>query len=278
MSCKTTPNHQQLPKSGILAGNLDVDLPGWGSDCPETQMPDFQPPEIGDLIEGDAEYAPPRSSKRRNIRSSSRGTTLTPDDSGAANRAKVFAHVLTTVEVKSGKFIQTGCAPNFQGDCITLCTCMHRHRTWRKTWKGVWVAGFSGKVFGNQLFYLMQVGQETASQYNLWNSGYLPSLSAKSAALDVFGDIFEPLLGAASQPFNPSLYRIPHPNHVHMPTAWLTDICYGYPTPSKMQPKMLVGVPARSFLWSSPKYRYRGWQHPRFKFYQSLRDFYNHLI
>jgi hypothetical protein len=153
---------------------------------------------------------------------------------------------------------------------------MHRHRSWKRTWKGFWVAGLTGRSSGNQLFYLMQVGQEAPSQYGLWVSGYLPNRSAKSAALDIFGDVYEPFSGASGQPFDPTLYRSPIQHHVHLPTAWMEDIYY--PKLLSNQPKLLVGIPKRSFLWSSPKYHYKGAQHPRFKFYQSLRDFYNHLV
>ncbi len=204
---------------------------------------------------------------------------FSPENSKSAIQCQpVFAYVLTSLEESNGKIFQTGCARNFQGDCITLCTCMHWHRHWKPTWKGFWVAGFTMKNSGNQLFYLMQVGQEAASQYALWNSSYLPNRSAKSAALDIFGDLYEPLSGASGQPFNPMLYRSPVQGHVHLPSAWKDDIYYPR-LPYSNQPKLLIGIPARSFLWSCPKYQYKAplKGHPRFKFYPSLGAFYKQL-
>jgi hypothetical protein len=267
-------DHQEFPTSGVLASHLNVPLPGWGSEFPEERhMPGPQLPEIGDLREDDSAHAP------GNPNSSASGeTTLASDDLGAVNKAEVFAYVLTTVKVKNGKSFQTGCAPNFQGDCITLCTCMHRHRSWRRVGRGLWIAGFTGRSSGNQLFYLMQVGQEAASHYELWNSGYLPNRGAKSAASDTFGDVFEPnSVASHATRFDPNFYKDPTSNHVHQPTAWVKDICYPK-LPSSNQPKLLVGTPTRSFLWSVPKYRYRYGRHPRFKFYQSLGDFYKYLV
>jgi len=70
--------------------------------------------------------------------------------------------------------------------------------------------------------------------------------------LDIFGDVYEPLPGASGQqPFNPTLYRSPIQGHVHSPTAWMEDIYYPK-LPLSNQPNHLVGIPARSFLWSSP--------------------------
>jgi hypothetical protein len=271
---KSTKDHQEFPTSGPLADNLDRPLPGWDSEFPEQDMPRLQPSEIGNITEDDADHVPTYP-----VSSGSEATPLTPETSKAPNLPyPVFAYVLTSVKESGGKFFQEGCAPNFQGERITLCTCMHRHRTWWKTWLGVWIAGFTKKRFDNQLFYLMQVGQQADSQFELWNSPYLPDRNAKSASLDKFGDVFEPGPGATcATKFAPASYNPPVSNHVHV-SCWQNDICYKYGALLKKQPKLLVGIPARSFLWSCPKRRYNGVQHPRFKLYQSLRDFYNHLM
>jgi hypothetical protein len=196
---------------------------------------------------------------------------------GVACPYEVFAYVLTSLKPVGGSIVQTGCGPNFQGDCITLCTCMRRHRTWLPTWKGVWIAGFTRKSLDNQLFYFTEIGQEAPSMFDLWKPGLLPNPNAKSACQYIHGDVYEPLPGAATNPFDPALYRYPIPNHDHLPTAWEEDICYPK-LPISNQPKLLIGIPNRSYLWSRPKYKYNGAQHPRFKFYQSLRDFYDHLV
>jgi TrwC relaxase len=48
-----------------------------------------------------------------------------------AFNTEVFAYVLTSLVQRNGRFFQRGCGPNFQGDRITLCTCMHEHATGR---------------------------------------------------------------------------------------------------------------------------------------------------
>jgi hypothetical protein len=259
--------HQQFPQtSGIL--KVDAALPGW-----RTQDPDLGMPQTSE--------SPHR--KAEGVEVPTRHSDLFGAESEPRRTNRVFAYVLTSLKVVNGKIFQTGCGPNFQGDRLTLCTCMHRHRSWWKTWRGVWVAGLSDKSSGNWLFYLMQVGDEAASQYAMWTSSYWPNPNAKSAALDSFGDLYEPIPAASSNPFNPGFYQKPISSHVHMPNAWKEDICYPRLSITN-QPKLLVGFPERSFLWSRTEYQYRCMSsppygnHPRFKVYQSLGDFYKQLI
>ena len=98
----------------------------------------------------------------------------------------VYSYVLTTVRRRGSGFAQSGSAPNFQGDLITLCTCKHLVRTaapsphapddhsvvTANTWTGVWIAGFAGLnasgASTNALFYLMQVSAAYVSHYDLW--------------------------------------------------------------------------------------------------------------
>jgi hypothetical protein len=196
------------------------------------------------------------------------------------DEVKVFAYVLTTVDIVSGVFQQGGSAPNFQGGLITLCTCMHRHRTWWRTWKRVWVAGFCGKNCpgGSQLFYLMQVGDEEDSHFDLWGSLLSAERTAKSASLNPLGDLYEPATTNTHTRLDPGTYRPPHRSHVHLPgDRWKQDICYGYPSVPKRVPRLLVGDPARSFVWKKPRYSYINVQHPRFKVYSTLGNFLWHL-
>jgi hypothetical protein len=161
---------------------------------------------------------------------------------------------------------------------------MHRHRTWWNTWRGVWVAGFTRAKYGNHLFYLMQVGEEADSQFNLWHSLLQPDRDAKSASFHACGDLYKPLPATSNaNSFDPSFYEKPvsvlgggNSNHVHLVNnVWHRDICYRYPPATNAQPKLLVGIPRRSFLWSVPKYSYQGLRyHPRFKCYPSLGAFY----
>jgi hypothetical protein len=191
----------------------------------------------------------------------------------------VFAYVLTSLELTSGGFVQKGCAPNVEGGIITLCTCMHHHRTWWGSWKNIWVAGFSGRNSGNQLFYLMRIRDEYDSQLDLW-SALPPSVRAvKSARTNRLGDLFEPRATAHAAAYNPASYHPPVSSpvgaeHVHWSTAWLQDICWRYPTPATKMPKLLVGDPDYSFVWSRPRYSFNGTKHPRFKVYPSVAAFY----
>ena len=200
----------------------------------------------------------------------------------ASAEARVFAYVLSTLDVDQTDqdkpiFCQRGCAPNFQGGYITLCTCMHYHRTWPSLAKeGVWVAGFCGKgcAGGNQLFYLMRVEKVIPNFADLWNSRKLPkaALRAKSSRFNIFGDVYEPKRRAALDPFAPKNYWKPMKNHKHLPDSWRKDICFG--DKADPQPGLLVGHPDLSFVWKSPRYAYRGAKHPRFKFHDSLEAFY----
>jgi hypothetical protein len=261
MNDRQVPRHQEFPTSGILQGNMNRELPGLGTVCPETHMPEVPRPGIPSEIpddEADENYCLTSSISR-------------------GRSDPVFAYVLTSLEVLNGNILHTGCGPNMHGECITLCTCMHYHRTWRKTWRGIWVAGFTGTQYGNKLFYLMQVGEEASSHFELWNSGFLPNRDAKSVTVNSFGDVYKPK-GTASQGtiYNINFYESPIANHVHG-NAWGSDIYYKFPLLKKKQPKLLVGIPARSYLWSRPMYSHKRLLHPRFKFYPSLVDFYNIL-
>jgi hypothetical protein len=261
MNDKQIPRYQEFPTSGILEGNMNRKLPGFGTVCPEAHMPKVPrsgiPSQASDDEADEDDY---------------------PTSSISGGRSKpVFAYVLTSLEVLNGNILQTGCGPNMRGDCITLCTCMHYHRTWRKTWRGIWVAGFTGTQYGNQLFYLMQVGEEASSHFELWHSVFLPNRGAKSATVNAFGDVYEPKRTASlATIYNINFYEWPIANHVHA-NGWASDIYYKFPILKKKQPKLLVGIPVRSYLWSRPMYSYKGVLHPRFKFYPSLVDFYNIL-
>lgn len=77
----------------------------------------------------------------------------------------VYMYVIESIQQdNSGSYWQTGCAPNFQGGAITLCTCKHWMRTFKpvEDWKqGVWIAGFAGLTHTAQqsLVYLTRVGE-----------------------------------------------------------------------------------------------------------------------
>jgi hypothetical protein len=86
---------------------------------------------------------------------------------------EVYAYILSSVKTENGFFRQTGCAPNFQGGVITLCTCKHQMRTRhdKGKWSGVWVAGFASRagVGRHHLFYLTKVSTAFESHLELWH-------------------------------------------------------------------------------------------------------------
>jgi Nucleotide modification associated domain 2 len=188
----------------------------------------------------------------------------------------VFSYKLTTLTKRGEVFIQDGNAPNYQGDRITLCTCMRWHRTWPAIGVGTWIAGFSGDQLGNELFYLMKVAASRNDFAELWNSNLLPDRDAKSACSSIYGDLYVPCSTETSKhPHDPSFYKTPTPHHKHHQRAnddeWHKDIDLWRPDPNRqrrrppLKPrvhKLLIGQPGKSFVWEHPKYRYkRG--HPR---------------
>ncbi len=171
---------------------------------------------------------------------------------------EIYAYILSSVKTENGFFCQTGCAPNFQGGVITLCTCKHQMRTRRdrKKWIGVWIAGFTSRahIGRHHLFYMMRVFAAFESHLELWHHSGLPQNTklAKYASKDQFGDLFRPLNRNAS-PFNFESYAKPISGHKHQQTRederWHSDINY---QKSAKHPFLLVGQPSLSFLWTRP--------------------------
>jgi hypothetical protein len=201
---------------------------------------------------------------------------------------EVFSYKLTTLKKSGDSLIQTGNAPNYQGNRITLCTCMHWHRTWPRIKKGTWVAGFSGNP-NNELFYLMKIEAIAHNFAELWTSGLLPDVKAKSACKDIFGDAYVPrFLKTPGDPHDPQSYEKPIKHHKHHKhphdDEWHKDIRYWTQDKNRkrkrtMKPrphKLLIGDPGKSFVWEHPKYRHKG-KHPRMKF-PSLTSFISHLV
>jgi len=186
---------------------------------------------------------------------------------------EVFSYKLTTVKKTGGRLVQHGTAPNYQGERITLCTCMHWHRTWPSIDVGTWVAGFSGNETDNELFYLMKVSKTATSFAELWYSGLLHDLEAKSACSDIYGDIYVPFSQhALREPHKSRYFREPIDNHKHKKhNEWHKDIDRWRPPNNKKRQrpalaprihKLLIGEPGLSFVWEHPKYRYKS-GHPR---------------
>ena len=170
----------------------------------------------------------------------------------------VYCYVVATIEQRDGKFYQTGNAPNFQGDIITLCTCKHYMRTFLnlQSWKGKWIAGFTGVNAGegkNRLVYLMNTGHTFDSHYSLWHSEIIPpqAKNAKVTNRNRFGDVYQPKDGVDEDLFNYQNYYPPIESHGHYKkNEWHKDINYAGVKGRKSI--LLAGDIGYSFLWSKP--------------------------
>ena len=183
----------------------------------------------------------------------------------------VYCYVIDTITHQDKCFLQTGCGPNFKGDLITLCTCKHYMRCFKKPedWEGKWIVGVTNVQAGegkNWLVYLMQVGKAFESHYELWK--YLKNdkketLREKSASNSIFGDVYIPtnqkmkLYG--EDRFRPGNYAGPCDDHCHGKSnkkkgcglEWHKDIKkHSSKRLKNHTPALLVGDPDCSFLWN----------------------------
>lgn len=177
---------------------------------------------------------------------------------------KLFVYSLHSVKIENSMFIQRGTAPNYQGDIITLCTCMHRMRTKitnPEDWEGVWICGIKKP---NHLFYLMKVKKAYNSMSDIFWGIDKKAVLAKNASSHILGDIYEPKSKALSlkEKVNPRFYQKPIEGHPHGENKeWHKDIM-NYNNHSVLY---LEGDPQNSFLWSKPLVNfnftiYPGWK------------------
>jgi hypothetical protein len=201
-------------------------------------------------------------------------------------RNPVFVYIVTTVKIRDHAFVQEGSAPNFQGGRISLCTCKHKDRAsppkWgcrgpdpKDPWKGVWVAGLCSprQTRPRGLFYLMRIEHTFSSHAECWEG--LDSPTDKSAHIHPIGDIYEPLPAAFDAPWSKENYKDHLPGHCHGPVNREYDIERSF---NGRHPRLLVGDPQRSFLWSKPQIRLNanadaGWNTAHHRFYSRLSDF-----
>lgn len=170
----------------------------------------------------------------------------------------VYCYVISTIARREERFVQYGTAPNMQGGLVTLCTCKHMMRTFRtiEDWPDTWIAGFTDVAAGNghnALVYLMRVGHAFASHRDLWASPAIAMVTKRAKAADVhrFGDLFTPI-GSLDKPYDPRSYRRPTPEHDHAHgNNWHGDVSYF--DRNNRPAALLVGDPARSFLWDRPR-------------------------
>jgi len=194
-------------------------------------------------------------------------------------RGRVRSYKMISVSLdESGLFQQEGSGPNFQGGCLTLCTCQCVFRAekknpveWLDDW---WIAGFTtANLCGrNWLFYLAQVEQVYASQSELWEALPVGLRLAKSTRRNRLGDAYQPNPSSGcTDPFDADHYFPPMVGHSHRPTAghdgWKDDIEF-YHAAFKRHPVLLVAKPELTFLWQTPLL-FLG-NHPRNKTWDSV--------
>lgn len=202
----------------------------------------------------------------------------------------VRSYKMTSVDPdEDGLHRHYGSGPNFQGGCLTLCTCAHQIRAEKKhtgEWEGSWLAGFTtprqcGRAW---LFYLAQVERVYATAADLWTA--LPSLplphlqQAKSTRRNRLGDAFQPNLDSScADPFDAAHYYPPMLGHSHHTTAsdanWKNDIEF-YNSSFKRHSVYLVANPELTFLWQTPTLYLR--EHHRNQSWESVDALLRRLI
>jgi hypothetical protein len=175
---------------------------------------------------------------------------------------KAYSYVVSTVTLNHAtNFEQTGSAPNFQGDVLTLCTCKHqmRSRLSIQEWEDdVWLAGFTSRTIHDGrhwLFFLAKVETAYESHSDLWNDVDAVYRREKAAHLHYLGDLFKPTTPKPTghSRFSPSRYLMPS-DHAHRQypsdEGWKNDIHYW--NASIRHPPLLVTGQRLTFLWEEP--------------------------
>ena len=162
----------------------------------------------------------------------------------------MYSYLLSTLKIVKNNYVQEGCAPNLQGDNITLCTCKHFMRSFNSIneWPEYWIAGMK---YPNHLFYLMKVKVAYPSMFDIWNGLNERTRNIKSTLNNRYGDIYEPRRNNLRdlEKFDARNYRNSE-FHVHADN-WVCDINYSYFNGTK-RPVYLVGDPNLSFIWTKP--------------------------
>jgi hypothetical protein len=182
-------------------------------------------------------------------------------------------------------FEQRGSAPNFQGGCLTLCTCKHQMRSSLDAarWKDQWVAGFTGRrIYEGRhwLFFLTRVAIAQESHADLWNELPDEVRNMKSAHEHYLGDLFKPRGDVSgTSRFGPRHYFAPS-RHAHRrnscDSGWQNDINYRH-AKRYGHPSLLVGDPSLTFLWERPTIYYDGHHCRNFLKWNGITEFCCHL-
>jgi hypothetical protein len=187
---------------------------------------------------------------------------------------KAYSYVVRTVSLNEAtNFDQSGSAPNFQGDVLTLCTCKHqmRSRLSVQEWEDdVWLAGFTSRTIHDGrhwLFFLAKVETAYESHSDLWNDVDADYRREKAAHLNYLGDLFKPTrpkpIGLAR--FSAGRYLMPSAHaHRRYPgdDGWKHDINYRHAVTSNHAP-LLVADPRLTFLWEEPMIYFASKKHCR---------------
>jgi hypothetical protein len=177
----------------------------------------------------------------------------------------VYAYIVTTLKTTpSREIVQYGCAPNFDGGRITLCTCKHKDRATfcpsgnrASPWNGVWVAGLTSKTShpSRSLGYLMLVEETFPDHYTLWHHLSPTCRNAKSARRSRTGDLYEPKAAACGMPHVPANYHSPVRDHAHAaennPNQWHNDVreWHSKRDPNGRSHPLLLGSEQWSYRW-----------------------------
>lgn len=169
--------------------------------------------------------------------------------------------MISIYQDRKGLLEQRGSAPNFQGGCLTLCTCVHQIRAektpedWLNDW---WFAGFTipkqcGRVW---LFYLAKVEQVYKSQSEICNALSPQTRKAKTTRRNPLGDIYEPNPSSlCDDPFDAAHYHPPMIGHSHhqeqSDDKWLKDIEFHHKKFGR-RPPAIAAKPQLTFLWQTP--------------------------
>lgn len=179
----------------------------------------------------------------------------------------VYYYIIKSADYIDGKLVNTGCAPNFQGGIVTLCTCKHYMRTYNSIQEGTWIAGFTSidayLKRGNFLYYLAQVKKIYASHFGLWTSDAFSKKTKdkKNTRCNPLGDLYEPirLNLIDEQKFDSLNYHTPCEDNRHFAgNEWHNDIIKRYKirnSDERKISKLLVFDPKFSYVWTKPEYK-----------------------
>jgi len=151
--------------------------------------------------------------------------------------AHMRVYTLTTVEIIDGKIHQTGSAPNFKGDVMTLSTCKHdmRKTLYKNHWKkdDVWIAGFAksglrkkGGFSDSILLYLGKVKQIYETFFEAWNEIEENIRSKKDGSKYSLGDLYKPRKNVNNHTKDHDDYKI-CTNHSHYDNGFKNDVSTG---------------------------------------------------